>query len=306
MSDHHHHSHVHDHQYSGSTGKLFLTILLNVIITAAEFIGGLISGYLALIADAFHNLSDVAALILAYFGEISSKKPATKRSTFGYKRIEVMTAFISAVSLVVIAIYIFYEAYLRILEPIELTNPTLILIIASIGLVGNILSVFLLHSSKDKTLNIKAAFLHMLYDALSSAAVIIGAIIIIKTDLMLIDPILSIIIGLMIIGSSYGVLKEATLIFLESVPKNIDFDEVADTIKEHPKVQDIHHLHIWSLSSSAVALSAHICLKEEDFKYGPEVIAELGQIVSKKFNIGHATFQPEMGICADEGRNWVC
>ena len=308
MSGHHHHNHdhAHEHKYTGSVGRLFLTIILNIIITAAEFIGGILTGYLALIADAFHNLSDVAALVLAYFGEISSRKPPTKRSTYGFKRIEVMTAFVSAVSLVVIAIYIFYEAYLRIIKPIELTNPTLILIIAVIGLVGNVLSVFLLHSSKNNTLNIKAAFLHMLYDALSSVAVIIGAIVILNTDLTIIDPILSILIGLMIIGSSWDVLKEATMIFLEAAPKGIDYDDVADEIRKHPKVQDVHHLHIWSISSSSIALSAHICLTEEDFQSSPDVIAELGRIVCDKFNINHATFQPEKDSCADEGHKPIC
>lgn len=297
---------THHHHKTGSGGRLFFTILLNIGITAAEFIGGLLTGYLALLADAIHNLSDVAALLLAYIGEIGSRRGPTKKSTYGFKRIEVITAFTSAVALVVIAVYIFYEAYRRIIAPVELSNSGLLLTIATIGLIGNVLSVILLHPAKSKSLNIKAAFLHMLYDALSSVAVIIGAIVILKTGLTYIDPILSILIGVMILYSSYDVLKEATMIFMEAVPSHIDYDRVSEAIKAHPKVLDIHDLHIWSLSSSSIALSCHIQLDKADYLASPAVISELSQMLVDKFNIGHSTFQPERTNCAsiyDSGPN---
>ncbi len=287
----------HSHKHSGSGARWFATILLNVIITAAEFIGGLLTGYLALIADAIHNLSDVAALLLGYLGEVGSRRPPTKKTTYGFKRIEVMTAFTSAVALVVIAVYIFYEAYLRIIHPVPLTNPTLLLIIACIGLIGNVLSVFLLHSPRDKSLNVKTALLHMFYDAVSSGAVIIGAIIIFKTGWTYIDPILSILIGLMIIWSSIDVLKEATMIFLEAVPRGIDYDKVKTAIMEHPQVNDVHDLHIWSLSSTNIMLSCHICLDKTDYENSPAIIKEIGIKLHKKFGIGHATIQPERKHC---------
>lgn len=290
--------------HGGSGGRLPATILLNAAITAAEFIGGLLTGYLALIADAVHNLSDVAALILAYFGEIGSRKPATKTSTYGFKRLEVMTAFVSAVALVVIAVYIFYEAYRRFISPIEITKPVLLLIIASIGLVGNVLSVVLLHFSKQKSLNIRAAILHMFYDTLSSLAVIIGAIVIFNTGWNYLDPILAVIIGLMILWSSFDVLKEATMIFLEAVPSRIDFDSVADAIKAHPRIYDVHDLHIWSLSSTAIALSCHICLDRSDYETSPQVIGELSAMLNDKFAIGHATIQPERKNCPSPNVEW--
>jgi len=287
----------HAHKHSGSGAKWFATIILNVIITAAEFIGGLLTGYLALMADAVHNLSDVAALLLGYIGEVGSRKPPTKKSTYGFKRLEVMTAFISAVTLVVIAIYIFYEAYLRIIHPIELSNPTLLIIIASIGFVGNILSVFLLHPAKDKTLNVKAAFMHMFYDALSSLAVIVGAVVIFTTGWLYVDPILSILIGLMIIWSSIGVLKEATMIFFEAVPQGIEYDKVKAAIMAHPKVNDVHDLHIWSLSTMNIALSCHIALNKSDYNTGPEIIKKISKTMKYKFGIGHSTIQPECDNC---------
>jgi len=293
-------THSHSHNHVGQGKRLFITILFNIVITVAEFIGGLITGYLALLADAVHNLSDVAALILAYIGDKGAARPPTKKATYGYKRLEVMTAFISAVSLVVIAIYIFYEAYQRFLHPQPISNPTLLLIIASIGLLGNVLSVWILHSAKKFSLNIKTAFLHMLYDTLSSAAVIIGAIIIINTGWMYLDPILSVIIGLMILWSSFDVLKEATIIFFEGVPRGINFDEVAQAINRFPKVINAHHLHIWSLSSSSVALSCHICLDEADYHLAPETIREISDLMRQKFKIGHCTIQAEMGVCPDD------
>lgn len=292
-------AHVHNHIGSGK--RLFATILLNVGITVAEIIGGIITGYLALLADAIHNLSDVAALVLAYIGEKGANLPPTKKSTYGFKRLEVMTAFASAVGLVIIAIYIFYEAYLRFMNPQPISSTTLLLVIASIGLMGNIFSVFILHSAKELSLNIRTAFLHMLYDTFSSAAVILGAIIILNTGWTYIDPILSLIIGLMILWSSFDVLKEATVIFFEGVPRGIDFDEVAEEIGRIPKVRDVHHLHIWSLSSSSVALSCHIFLNEEEYQSAPEVIRLISETMKKKFNIGHCTIQAEIDVyCADD------
>jgi cobalt-zinc-cadmium efflux system protein len=290
---------AHSHTDIKSGKRLFATILLNMGITAAEAVGGLITGYLALLADAVHNLSDVAALVLAYIGEKGAAHPATKKSTYGFKRLEVMTAFISAVALVVIAIYIFYEAYLRFINPQPISNPTLLLIIATIGLVGNILSVWILHSSKEKSLNFRTAFLHMLYDTLSSLAVIIGAVVIIKTGWVYLDPILAAIIGLMILWSSFDVLKEATIIFFEGVPRGIDFDEVAAAINDFPKVCNAHHLHIWSLSSSQIALSCHISLHREDYNLAPEVVKGISDMMRDRFGIDHCTIQSEMDICVD-------
>ncbi|MDH3892556.1 MAG: cation diffusion facilitator family transporter [candidate division Zixibacteria bacterium] len=290
MNEHHDHSHV-----SGS--KLFWTILFNLGITIAEFVGGIVSGYLALLADAVHNLSDVAALILAWLGVKGSAMPATKRSTYGYKRIEVMTAMLSAVALVVIAVFIIREAYLRMIDPQPITHPWLFLSVAIIGLIGNIVSVWLLHSEKGKSLNMKTAFLHMAYDAVSSVGVIIGGIVILLTGWMIIDIILSCLIALAIVYSSYLVIKEAMLIFLEAAPEGIDFDAVLDTIKRVDHVQDCHHLHIWSLSSKEVALSCHVCIDESDFQDGPEVIGAINRMLHEKYTIGHATIQIEKIRC---------
>ncbi|MCP4684159.1 MAG: cation transporter [bacterium] len=289
------HNHTH-HQVSGV--KLFWTIVFNSAITLAEFIAGILSGYLALLADAVHNLSDVAALVLAWLGVKGSELPATKKSTYGYKRIEVMTAFISAVSLVVIAVYILWEAYGRFLEPRPITRPWLFLTVAVIGLIGNLLSVWLLHAEKGKSLNLKTAFLHMAFDAVSSVAVIIGGVVILLTGWVIIDVILSVAIALMIFWSSYLVIREAVMIFLEAVPPGIDFDKVHEAIVAVPRVCNVHDLHIWSLSSHEIALSCHVSLNERDLQHGPDVIVEINRLIRDQFSIGHGTIQLEVGECA--------
>gem|GEM_PF-456511 len=286
------------HTTDVSKKKILWTILLNAGITIAEFIGGLVTGYLALLADAVHNLSDVAALLLALLGAKGSQLPATKKSTYGYKRIEVMTAFISAVALVVIGVFIIHEAWQRYLHPQALSDPWLFLSIATIGLFGNLFSVRILHSEKGKSLNMKSAFIHMYYDMLSSIAVIIGGIIIITTGLVIIDPILSAIIALMLFKSSYMVIRDATLIFLEAVPATVNFDDVYDAILRISPVTDVHDLHIWSLSSNEIALSCHICLEERDFQSGPDTIVNINAMLRKQFNIGHGTIQLEKADCS--------
>ncbi|MEW5795582.1 MAG: cation diffusion facilitator family transporter [Candidatus Zixiibacteriota bacterium] len=284
-----------DHPVSGR--RLFWTIVLNSIITVAEFVAGLISGYLALTADAVHNLSDVAALVLAWLGVKGSQLPATKRSTYGFMRIEVMTAFISAVSLVVIALFIIWEAYQRLMNPVEISMPWLFLTVTAIGLLGNLLSVVLLHREKDKSLNLKTAFLHMAYDTASSGVVLIGGVVILFTGLTVIDPILSTAIALMIFWSSYLVIKEAVMILMEAVPSAVNFDQVHRAIRAVPAVCDVHDLHIWSLSSYEIALSCHVCLKDEDYSRGPAIVTEIGRLMRERFGIGHSTIQIEQKGC---------
>lgn len=294
---HYHHGEVHTHQ--SGTARLGWTILLNLIITAAEVVGGLISGSLALLSDAGHNLSDVIALILAFFGAKGAALKPTKRSTYGFKRLEVVTALINAISLVAIALYIIYEAFRRYADPQQI-DGTIMLTVAVIGLLGNVFSVWILHRDRNKTINDRAAFLHMLYDAVSSVAVIIGGIIIILSGWYLLDLILSVLIAVMILWSSFDILKEAGGIFMESAPKGIDVDDVAATIASVNGVRDVHHLHVWSISSSQIALSCHIDLDERDRGCCPEVIREVHKVLLDQHGIDHATIQPEVGVCPEQ------
>jgi cobalt-zinc-cadmium efflux system protein len=293
MAHHHHHNH-------GSGAKrLGWTIVLNVGITIAEVIGGLVSGSLALLSDAGHNLSDVIALVLAYFGSRGAAMKPTKRSTYGFKRLEVVTALINALSLVAISVYIIIEAFHRYADPKEINAPVM-LSVAVLGLLGNVLSVWILHRDRNKTINNRAAFLHMLYDAVSSVAVIIGGIIIIFSGWYLLDLILSVLIAMMILWSSLDILKEATGIFMEAVPQNIDIDEVSRSISSVDGVREAHHLHIWSISSTHVALSCHIRVSEEDASKIPIIISAVNKMLLEKHGIDHATIQPETDLCPEQ------
>lgn len=289
---------THQHAHHFTRSKLLWTILLNIFITIAEFAGGFVSGYLALIADGVHNLSDVASLILAWFGARGSQLPATKKSTYGLKRLEVITALVSAISLVVIAVFIFLAAYKRLLNPPQLGQPWLFLGIATIGLLGNGFSVWLLYSEKKSSLNMKTAFLHMAYDTASSGAVILGGIVIMKTGLVVIDGVLSIIIGLAILWSSYQVIKEGVVILLEAVPDGLDFDQIHKAIAAVPSVRDVHDLHIWSLSSTEIALSCHVCVDSVNYQNGPQLLATINRLLREQFGIGHGTIQLETDECA--------
>lgn len=291
--------HMHHYRSSSESGrKLAWAIVFNAIIAVAEIVGGLVSGYLALLADAVHNLSDVAALGLAWLGWRGSKLPPTKRSTYGFVRIEVVTAFVSAVALVVIAIFILIEAWRRFVDPQPISHPWLFLTVAVIGLMGNLLSIWLLHSEKATTLNMKTAFLHMFYDALSSIVVIGGGIVMLVTDWYVVDVFLSAAIALMIFWSSWLVIKEAVLILMETVPQGIEYDAVYEAILSDPSVRNVHDLHIWSLSSSDIALSCHIGIFEEHLELGSEIIERVGRRMQERFGIGHSTIQLETKPCA--------
>jgi len=294
-----HHDHSHGHSHGTSAARLGWTILLNAIITASEAVGGILSGSLALLSDAGHNLSDMLALVLAYAGTRGAAMKPTPRSTYGFKRLEVVTALINALTLIAIALFIIREAFARYRNPQEIQG-VIMLTVAVIGLAGNLLSVWLLHADRHKTINNRAAFLHMLYDAISSGAVIIGGIIIILSGWYLLDLILSVLIAMMIFWSSLDILKEATGIFMESAPAGLDVVAVERSIAAVPGVCDVHHLHVWSISSSQTALSCHIMLAENDYKHFPDIIRAINLMLNDTYGIDHATIQPEGDLCPEQ------
>lgn len=275
------------------------TILLNLGITAAEVVGGLVSGSLALLSDAGHNLSDVLALVLAYAGGRGAARKPSARATYGMGRLEVATAFINALSMVALALFIIYEAFIRYGNP-QPIDGSIMLGVAFVGLCGNLLSVFILHRDRNRSLNNRAAFLHMLYDAISSVAVIIGGLVILASGWYLLDLILSVLIAMLIFWSSLDILKEATGIFMERVPRGFDVEQVADAIAQVPGIRDVHHLHLWSISSTAVALSCHIAISPGDGAHYAGVIRTVNEMLKSRFGIVHATIQPEGDLCPEQ------
>ncbi|MCU0848353.1 MAG: cation diffusion facilitator family transporter [Spirochaetes bacterium] len=298
-----HVGHGHDHEggsgLSGS-GTLLLVVLFNAVITAAEYIGGILSGSLALVSDAGHNLSDVMALILGYAGERASRRNPDERFSFGLKRMEVLVALINGVTLVFIGIYIVYESVKRYIDPVPIDIRVMIPV-AAIGLAGNLLSIFFLSRGRDKNLNIRAAFLHLLYDAFSSIAVIAAGVILYFTGLLVVDLAISLFIVFMIFWGASGVIRETVRIFLQATPSEIDSRDVYSSILSTGGVESIHGLHIWSINSNEVFLSCHICLSggvgDTD-----GIIREINSMLDREYSITHTTIQVERDrMCGIDG-----
>lgn len=278
MADEHNHNH----------GKLGWTIILNIIITITEYIGGLMSGSLALLSDAGHNLSDVLSLVLGYFGEKISEKKPNNNHTFGMKRFELVTSMINATSLLIIGFYIIYESFQRFLDP----QPVVLSImigIGFVGLIGNFLSIFILKADKNKNMNMKAAYLHLFYDTLSSIFVIISGVIIYFTNFYVLDVIVSFVIAIMIFWSSFGILKSSFHLIMQGVPENIELEKVLKEIKSVSGIYDVHNLHVWGINSNENYLSCHICSDEKNY----DALIKTINLKLKKFNIEHTSIQIE-------------
>ncbi len=285
-------NHEHNHNHS----RLGWTVILNISITIAEYIGGMLSGSLALLSDAGHNLTDVLSLLLGYVGEKVSLRKANKKHTFGFKRFEVITALINAFALLAVAFYILFEAFHRLKESRSISLG-LMLGIGSIGLLGNLASILILHKQKNESLNLKSAYLHLFYDTLSSVFVMLGAVIIYFTNYVVIDVIASVVIALMILYSSFKIIKKGLHIFMQGVPEGLDLDEIYTVIKGIEGVASIHNLHIWSINSKDTFLSCHICIEYKKVK-NDELIKEINNALQNRFKIEHSAIQiEENNIC---------
>ena len=299
----HNHSHAHSHadDHGHGWGRMGWVILFNLAITVAEYIGGVLSGSLALLSDASHNLSDVLSLAFSYFGEAVSKKKATKTHSFGLKRAEVVVAVVNAVSLCSLGMVIIVEAVRRFYDQREIALGVM-LPVAVVGLAGNLLSVLVLRRSKDKNINMRSAYLHLFYDALSSVFVIIASLAIAWTHWVAFDLIASLVIACLMIWSGVGVLRDALHIFMQGVPKEVDFDEVLRSIASVEGVESIHDLHIWGIDSEEVFLSCHACISED--KHSSELnglVQKLNHILEERFRITHSAIQFEhVGMCENK------
>lgn len=289
-------AHSHPHHEPNPKNILF-SVLLNGIITLAEFIGGFLSNSLALISDAVHNLSDTMAIFISYIALKIGKKDSNSKNTFGYKRIEILTALFNAVILISISFYLFFEAYKRFLNP-EPIESKLMFIVATIGLIGNVVSVILLHKDSSHNLNIRSAYLHLIGDTLSSVGVIIGSILIYFWNITWIDPLLTILIGIVIIKATRGIIKETINILMQASPKSLNLDQIINELEKHPDIKNIHHIHAWSLSDNLTHFQCHADLIEnKTIKEVDSIRLELENILHSKFKIDHITIQMEYDTC---------
>lgn len=279
--------------------KLKLGMVLNAGFTAIEFSAGLLTGSLALISDAGHNLTDSLSLLITFFAQKIARREANVEHTYGYRRATILAALINGLLLFLLALYIFYEAYQRFLNP-EPVNGGIIAIVALIGLVIN-LSVAYLFKNETHDLNIKSAYLNMLFDALASLGALIAGVLIYFTGMTIFDPLISIIIGIMLIRSSFGVAREAIHVLLEGVPAGVNTEKVKQQIMEVSHlIKNVDDLHIWSISSQHAALSCHIVIEECDMEQSIEIVSEIKERLRKHFKIEHATIETELVACLPE------
>ena len=283
----------HDHSHHTSSKKLGLTILLNLGITASQVIGGILSGSIALLTDAAHNFSDVISLVVSYTANRLAKKRATSDKTFGYKRAEIIAAFINSISLVLLSLWLIIESIQRLLESQPVEEKTVILL-SLIAIAGNGLSVFLLHKQTENNINLKSAYIHLLSDLMASVIVLVGGIAIYYFDVYWIDPLLGILISIYLIYIGYDLLKESIQILMLYTPVEISLDEVVSTVEKlHPNTR-LHHIHIWKLNDTEIHLEAHLDLNENlsllEFQ---ELQLQIEQLLWQQFKINHVTIQPE-------------
>ncbi|MBA8779724.1 cation transporter [Staphylococcus schleiferi subsp. coagulans] len=284
----------HRKKQTHSKMTLWLSLIITLFFTIVEFAGGIISNSLALLSDSFHMLSDVFALALSMLAVYFASRKPTARYTFGYLRFEILAAFLNGLALAVISVWIFYEAIVRIIFP-KPVESGLMLVIATIGLIVNIiLTVILVRSLKsENNINIQSALWHFMGDLLNSIGVIIAVVLIYFTGIQLIDPILSMIIALVILRGGYKIMRNAWLILMESVPEHLDTDEIMETMKSVDQVLDVHEFHLWSITTEHYSLSAHVVLDSRSSEDAYQTINELETLLKEKYGLAHTTLQIE-------------
>jgi cobalt-zinc-cadmium efflux system protein len=287
---------MHNHTIEKNSKKLFFAIALTALIFIAEFGGGLWTGSLALLSDSAHVFMDAFALGLSYLAIRVATRPPNDRHTFGYHRMQVLAAMANAATLLLISVEILREAINRFQNPEPIVAGPM-LVIAVIGLIANVIVAYVLHDHDHEDLNTRSAFLHVLGDALASVGVIIAGIAILLTGQQWIDPLVSILISGLIMLSSGRLLKETIHILAEGIPEGMSATEVSNSIKSVPGVEEIHDLHIWTVSPGFLALSAHVILNDQTISQSEKIMEVLKNKLSSEYKIDHTTIQFECDAC---------
>lgn len=286
------HNHNHHNQISGN--NLLFSIFLNILITVAQIVGGLISGSLALLSDAVHNLSDVISLIISYVANLlSNKKKQTLEQTFGYKRAEIIAAFINSATLIIIAIFLAIEAVKNLFETHEIKSD-IVIWLALLGILANGLSVVLIKKDASHNLNMKSAYLHLLTDMMTSVAVFVGGLLMKFYQIYWIDAVLTLVISIYLVIISWKILVKSLQILMLFAPKGLAIKEIEKEIINLKEVRNIHHVHVWQLNEYDCHFEAHIEFKKDiklsDFD---KVCEKVEKILKEQFNINHSNLQPE-------------
>jgi cobalt-zinc-cadmium efflux system protein len=298
MGHHHHHGHSHGHSHGHGHGHshtsnkkaLFISFILIATFMVVEVIGGILTNSLALLSDAGHMLSDAAALGLSFFAIKLGERQVSQEKTYGYKRFEIIAAALNGLTLILISIYIFYEAFQRFFAPPEVQS-TGMLIISVTGLVVNIIAAWILMSGDKENLNVRSAFLHVLGDMLGSVGAIVAALLIMFFGWTLADPIASVIVAVLIIISGFRVTRDSFHILMEGAPAQMDMEQVKVALSGIPSVKEVHDLHIWTITSGYPVLSCHLTITDEADH--DEILHQSQKILHDDFHIEHSTIQVE-------------
>lgn len=290
--------HTHKNEKDAKSQKsLLIALFLTLLIMFFELIGGFLSQSLALLSDAGHMLTDSMTLIFAMAAFFVARKiSANPKNTYGYHRVEVLAALLNGGILFVVAFAVFFGSIRRFFNPVEI-NTGIMLVAAIFGFFANMFCLLVLSPHSKENINIKGAFWHILSDTLSSVGVIVAGLIIFFTGFTIIDPILGFVIALLIVKGAYDIVAEAVLILIEATPKDIDFKDITDSIKKIPGVKNLHHVHIWTITSGFRAFSAHVEIEDKMLSSCNTLITDISKVLEEKYNIEHSTIQLECETC---------
>ena len=271
---------------------LALSFGVTAIVAVVEVVGGILSDSISLVSDAVHMFTDVIAIGLSLFAITMAARNHSGAMTFGYHRAEVMAALANGIALTVISAWVLYEAFLRVMSPRMIDAP-LMLLIASIGLAGNLAVMLLLKRQSGKSINVHSAFVHVLYDAVSSVAVIITGFIALNTGITIVDPLVAFLIAGLVARSAYLIVRNSTHILLEGAPRELDIRQITISLKELEGVVDVHDLHIWTISTGMDALSGHVVVRDQMLSQSSKLLSEINKVLAERYNITHTTIQLE-------------
>lgn len=269
-----------------------LSFAVTAAVAVVETVGGILSDSISLVSDAVHMFTDVMAIGLSLFAITMAARSHSGAMTFGYHRAEVMVALANGVVLAVISLWVLYEAFLRVMSP-RIIDAPLLLLTASIGLVGNLVVMFLLKHHAGKSINIHSAFIHVVYDTISSVAVITTGFIALNTGITIVDPLVAFLIAGLVARSAYSIVRSSTLILLEGAPSELDIREILATLKELDGVVDVHDLHVWTISTGMDALSGHVVVRDQMLSEANKLLSEINTVLAERYNITHTTIQME-------------
>ena len=294
------HSHINNHSHSHKDLKgrnLLISILLNILITASQVIGGLASGSLALLSDALHNFSDVISLVISYLANLLAGKDASFNKTFGYKRAEILAAFINASTLIIVAVLLIIEAIKRFYNPEEIES-NLVIWLSLIAILGNGFSVLLLQKDSKVNMNMRSAYLHLLTDMLASVAVLIGGLLMKYYEIFWVDSLLTLLIALYLIWVGYDLFKDSFKVLMLFTPTDLQIQDIVTELSIINDIKNVHHIHVWQLNEEETHFEAHIDFKSDiRLSEFDEVLNKIEDILYHKFQINHINIQPEFGKC---------